>query len=361
MNVLHVVSAPASGGAEVYVRDLAVALKSKGINVVIGFVNRAEEIGRCIKYESEYLMHLDNGGIPYFFLPGAKKKNLIAGRTCLKKNIIKFDIEICHFHLLYPVFYSIFLSVPIVYTYHSDAPKSSEMLYRLFVNRIVDQYVGISHVCSSNLKLVTGRSVTTIFNGVNAKGLHKRLRSVRNRKTLKFIAVGRLIELKNYSLMIEAFANLKDSLKDLVDLRIVGEGNEIERNKLIELVKAHDLEDQVYFLGNRGDVAELLDSSDIFLMSSKKEGLPISLIEASLSGLPVIVTDVGGCSEIVDVFRNGMVVPSDNVSYFTSALDQLIRNRNLLESFSKNAMLRSEFFDIDRACDDHAKLYKGIL
>lgn len=86
---------------------------------------------------------------------------------------------------------------------------------------------------------------------------------------------------------------------------------------------------RVDFLGHRRDVAELLDSSDIFCLVSRWEGLPRSIIEAMRAGLPTIATDVGGVRELVQHGRTGYLVPPGNPALLAQRLRELICAQSL--------------------------------
>jgi glycosyltransferase involved in cell wall biosynthesis len=117
--------------------------------------------------------------------------------------------------------------------------------------------------------------------------------------------VGRLVPVKNHSLLLKAFHLALSTLPDL-RLWIVGDGNERQRT---ETLAAHlGISTQVTFWGQQMEVAPFFSAADAFIMSSTSEGLPMSLLQAFSLGLPAIVTDVGGMSEVVRLARAGMTV-----------------------------------------------------
>ena len=123
---------------------------------------------------------------------------------------------------------------------------------------------------------------------------------------MTFIAVGRLAPVKNFALMIRAFAAAR-SVDPSLTLRIVGDGP--ERPALESLTASLQLSGQVEFLGFRSDIDALLRSADVFLLSSTSEGIPMSILEAMRCGLPVISTDVGGVATLVEQGVTGLLVP----------------------------------------------------
>ena len=94
-------------------------------------------------------------------------------------------------------------------------------------------------------------------------------------------------------------------------------------------------------------------------MSSAWEGLPIVQIEASLTGLPVLVTDVGGCSEIVERVGNGLIANVELEDY-TAKLKQLIEDESLRLRFHTNALVNSQHYKVDNAVERHLELYNRL-
>jgi len=101
------------------------------------------------------------------------------------------------------------------------------------------------------------------------------------------------------------------------------------------------INDRVDFLGARTDVAQLLASSDIFVLASRFEGLPISILEAMRAGLPVVATNVGGVRELVDD-QTGILVPAGDPSSLAAAIRELIANPQLRTLLGKNGRIKFE-------------------
>lgn len=358
MRILHVISSPASGGAEVYVKDLVLELKQLGHDVAIGFVSRASDIGRGQEYEDLFLSGLDTASIPYFFIGHETKKKIWLGAWRVRNYVKNNNIEIYHAHLPYSVVFSAFLRIPCIYTHHNIVPMMNRFQYFVF-NRIIDEYVGISNKCSESLTSYTGRPVKTIQNGINLVKIKKRKPSIKDQKIVKAIAVGRIQPQKNYKHMIDAISRLPAEVLNIFRLDIAGEGP--DKEQLLDYIKLKGLEDVVSLLGNRSDIPELLSEADIFLMSSAWEGLPISLIEAAATGLPCLVTDVGGCSEIIEICKNGFFVELDNADEYVEKLIDLILNKSLREEFSFNALNNRSVFSIKNSATKHISIYSDFL
>lgn len=136
----------------------------------------------------------------------------------------------------------------------------------------------------------------------------------------RFIMVARFSEQKDQNSLLRALAHLDEE----AHLDLIGTGPHLHRSR--ELCRALGLENRVSFLGDRHDVARLLQGAAGFVLATHYEGLPISILEAMRAGLPVIATDVGGISEEVEHGRTGLLVPRGDVKSLSDALRALIRD-----------------------------------
>lgn len=360
MNILHIISAPASGGAEVYVKDLAMNLSNQGHNLHIAFLSNASDIGRDIIYEERFLNDLKSSGINIFVIGNETRKKPWLGMLRIKRYISDHNIDICHTHLAYGVFFSFLLMIPVVYTHHTISPRWGKFTYTLF-NKIVDEYVGISKACATALSGYTGKNVNVIMNAIADDKFRKYIR-VRNREQVITIAmVGRLNIHKDYLNMLQALNLLDETYKNRIRVLIAGEGDKDYKKKLMDFIEQKKLTDTVAFFGVKENIPEFLYQADVFLMSSSTEGLPIALIEATISGLPCIVTNVGGCAEVIENSKNGIVVPPKNSQALADAIIRLINQPKLIEEYSRNAIQSSTQYSISKSAKLHLDLYSSIL
>jgi glycosyltransferase involved in cell wall biosynthesis len=118
---------------------------------------------------------------------------------------------------------------------------------------------------------------------------------------------------------------------------LVGKDFEDAYSKSInDLVITKKLESHVFLYGTRNDTAAIINQADLAILTSKSEGLPVSLLEYGLYGKPIVVTGVGEIPLIVQHEVNGFVVPSENRTIFYEALVQLIESPELRVKFGKN-------------------------
>lgn len=134
--------------------------------------------------------------------------------------------------------------------------------------------------------------------------------------------VGRLQPVKDQATLIRAFSRVHGQMPDTA-LAIVGDG--ALRPELEQIAVDEGVAQAVRFLGDRSDVARLLQGMDVFVLSSISEGYSIALLEACAAGLPIVATAVGGNAEIVREGINGTLVPSGDPVALAASLSDLLR------------------------------------
>jgi glycosyltransferase involved in cell wall biosynthesis len=354
MKIMHIISSAASGGAEVYVRDLAIEMTKQGHDVFLLFLDRAEETGRSRAFETEFLGLLKANGIAFGFIGQAARNNPIRGALAVRKAFKIWQPDIIHTHLYYAAIFCLFLPhCKIVHTHHNIRVGAPQWIYQLLDIRIIS-YIGICQACTDLLVKLTRRKVVRIDNGVSENRI-KVKDSYENRSPVKLIFVGTLSAQKNINLLLNSLTKISD-----LDfhLSIAGEGG--KRKELELLAMDLGVSHRITFLGNVSNIKELLYASDVFVMTSDWEGLPIAQIEATMTGLPVIVTNVGGCAEIVDEVKNGIVV-DNNVNNYASALRHLIQDYEYRNKLHLNAIKKSSRYSIMSSVNAHLNLYQSLL
>ena len=230
-------------------------------------------------------------------------------------------------------------------------------------NILVDEYVGISEICATALSEYTGKRVNTIFNAVSLDKFkdYSRVRILNNTNIINIAMVGALHPQKNYLNMFKALSLLDNSIKEQISVSIAGEGKKEYKDELLSYIKKYNLQNIVHFIGVTSNIPQFLYDADLFIMSSDWEGLPIALTEAAISGLPCIVTDAGGCSEIIDRSKNGVVVDISDSQGLANELLKVVNNKSLIEQWSKNAIDNAEQYSINKAAELHIDLYDSLL
>jgi glycosyltransferase involved in cell wall biosynthesis len=173
---------------------------------------------------------------------------------------------------------------------------------------------------------------------------------------VEVVSVGRLAAPKDFSTLLEALARLEPGT---VALRILGDGP--DRPRLAERCTSLGLDACVHFEGTVEDVASWLARADVFVLSSRSEGMPMSVLEAMAAGLPVIASDVGGMRELVDERRGILVAPGDPAA-LAQALGDLVLDparRRRLGGAGRAAVAAG--FALEDWHDRHGAVYARLL
>lgn len=206
----------------------------------------------------------------------------------------------------------------------------SELAYESIKNNVkyiarktykeLDLLLTVSSSLRENIKKVFGVDSVVVNNMVGQEfleGFSITRNEVKSEK-FNFIAVGNLLPVKGYDILIKAFAKSELAKKECA-LTIVGEGK--ERQHLEELIRETGQEDSITLPGRkpRREIIKVLNESDAFVLSSRSETFGVACIEALSQGLPAIATRCGGTEDIIND-KNGILIDSDNVDALAEAL-----------------------------------------
>jgi glycosyltransferase involved in cell wall biosynthesis len=178
------------------------------------------------------------------------------------------------------------------------------------------------------------------------------------REHVQFLFLGRINESKGAFLLLQAFEALPPQLRTRARLVFAGDG---EVEKLRSLAQAHAGAVDVYSWVNTEQRDELLAASDVFALPSHLEGLPMALLEAMASGLPVITTAVGGIPDVVTDRCEGFLVQPGDVDALRDAMAQLISDESSRLALGQRARLRAEDFDVKHFAAELSDIYRRVL
>jgi glycosyltransferase involved in cell wall biosynthesis len=323
--ILYVVTRAERGGAQTHVLDLACSMRP-GFEVSVatgeeGFLTEA-----CRERE-----------IPVYVLPHLQRQvRPIADARAFREIwqlIRKLRPDLLHLHTFKAGFLARLagriLGIPSVYTIHAwlyGTPAVSRFSSALsgpcerVAARWCERIITVSRAGARvvrGLRIGSPSKLVTIHNGLPDCSQQARLSPT---ETPVITMVARFIEGKDHDLLLRAFARIPKGPR----LRLVGDGP--TRASVESLARELGIQEQVDFLGNRDDVPSLLATSDVFVLASRSEMLPISILEAMRAGLPVIASDVGGVGEAITHNESGFLVPSGSISALTQALTDLTNN-----------------------------------
>lgn len=228
-----------------------------------------------------------------------------------------------------------------------DGSNRKRILVRKGLSILVDHHVAVSEDLRRWLVSVVGlraERVQAIPNGVDVEEFSPAGKiSAREEFGLGMArtvygSVGRLDPVKDYPTVIRAFTRIAESRDDLA-LVIIGDGP--CKTDLMELVRQLGVDGKVRFLGERTDIASLLRAVDVFVLGSLAEGLSNTALEAMATGLPLVVTDVGGNSELVVQGETGWLVEKGNPEDMATAMDRYLADPSMILAHGKASRNRA--------------------
>ncbi len=329
---VFLVTGLAYGGAETQLVRLAIRFKARGWDVIVV----------AMLPPKAYVEELEKVGIPVHSLNIRRRIPDPRAIFRFARIIRKFKPHILHSHMVHANILARVVRplapVPVlICTAHSidERGKKGVGKWRIFAYRFTDFLCDLTTQVSQTglkryvqIKAVPKYKIRYIPNGVDTERFRP---DPEARECLRkelgvdddfvWIAVGRFDPPKDYPKMLQAFAQVWKE-KPKVRLFIVGDGP--LRPEMEILAKKLGIDSQVKFLGIRKDVPDLLNAADAYVMSSAWEGMPMVLLEAASTGLPIVATDVGGNSEIVVHGKTGFLVPPRDPNALAKAMLELM-------------------------------------
>lgn len=212
---------------------------------------------------------------------------------------------------------------------------------------------------------IHNKNATVICNGVDAPIQGLKLPAF-EKDCIHIISVANLRKLKGYQYSLPAIKELVDEFPNL-RYHILGETlptNPTEDSGpwIKKYIEDNNLKDFVILHGSIDNVSDYLAQSDIFLCSSERELLPMSILEAMNCKLPIIATDVGGIREIIGTENQyGILVESCQVSTIKAALTELLSSSSKREFYSKKSIERARDFAVTKMAEKYLSLFQESL
>lgn len=170
---------------------------------------------------------------------------------------------------------------------------------------------------------------------------------------LVLMSVGEVNENKNHRAIIEAMHILND---EAIKYFIVGKGALEE--KLRKLAEGYNLENQVFFLGYREDIPQLLKAADVFCFPSKREGLGLAAVEAMASGLPLVTSNVHGINDYSMNGVTGYKCAPDDYEGFANAIKRIKKNAANRKMFGQTNAESADRYDVEETNRRMGKIYE---
>ncbi len=209
-------------------------------------------------------------------------------------------------------------------------------------------------------KIAPPEKFVVIHNGISRNSINKgKLRGEIDveEKDIVFGMVARLAYPKNPMLFLEA-AKIVSARYSNVKFVLVGDGPYYR--ECSEFIWRNGLSN-AFLLGFRDNAQDIISDFDVFVLSSRFEGLPITIIEAMFAGLPVIATKVGGVGELVEHGRNGFLVDKEDANELASYMEYFIRHPEKIKEMGNESYAKAiNNFTVERMVEQYKVLYNMI-
>jgi len=350
MRILHIITSLRTGGAEHLMVNLLPRLRDLGNEVELLLFDGT----RTPFYEQ-----LEATGIPIHQLT-------LGGNVYNPLNIFRLmryirGFDIIHTHntacQLFAPIARIFSNskVKLFTTEHNTTNrrrgnKALRPLDKWMYNRY-ERIVCISDKAQVNLEQHIGKhpSICTIYNGIDTQRFLRPIKDISGKPEFIVTMVAGFRPQKDQDTLIQAIALLPDSFK----LWLVGDG---ERRSIIEsLIAELDMQSRVKLLGIRTDIPEILEKSDICVLSSHWEGFGLAAVEAMAAGRPIIASDVDGLREIV--VGHGVLFTEGDAEELASSIRQLCENPIQYKKVATQCQQQAQNFDISNMANKYNELY----
>jgi len=369
INLLYITQYLVIGGLETLIVELCKNINKNTFNVQVLCLNG---------YDDNYKDQLICKGIPVYLIKKRKKTDILFFKKIISF-LKKHKIHLVHAHsgcFFYAAVCSKIAGVPkFMYTSHGlpTVDNLQTHIEDYIATLMTDKIIAVSDEVKEDFESrnpPAAKKIAILINGVNTATFkpisdHNIIDKIKKRFHIpygkKIIgSVGRLDKVKNYRMLIRAFADLLRNESQSAYLVFIGDG--YEREDLERYAENLEVSSSISFLGLQYHIETILPIFDIFVLSSFTEGTSVALLEAQSCGVPAVVTDVGGNSSIIKEGKNGLLCRSEDHKGLTAKLAILCQNEDMLNkmhSHSRKTVV--ERFSLSLMVREHEKMYKSLI
>lgn len=350
MRILHIITSLRTGGAEKLMVDLLPRLRDLGNDVELLLFDGT----RTPFYEE-----LENTGIKIHTLSvgGNVYNPLNIFRTY--RYIKKYDIVHAHNTAcqLFVAICSLLCSVVLFTTEHTTTNRRRNWWWYKPIDKWMytryNKIICISDQALKSLEDFHGKNDKNIviYNGINLDKYLKPIKNITNNKDFIITMIAGFRYQKDQDTLIRALSLLPKNFK----LWLIGDGE--RRQELENLASSLSIENRVKFGGIRNDIPQLLEQTDIVVLSSHWEGLSLSSIEGMASGRPFIASDVDGLREIVN--ENGILFPHGDEKTLAHEIKSLCENPDRYKQIAIACQAKAKQYDINITAKKYNNLHHG--
>jgi glycosyltransferase involved in cell wall biosynthesis len=365
--VMHVLpTLHSSGGAE----QLVYRMVRNMIN------NQYAPIVCCINSLGDLGLQLRQEGVKVYCRQ--QTSSLDMGLILWMSRIIREEkVQVVHAHMYQAFEHSVPAALisrraKVVYTVHGRLYPEKRLLQRRIMYPLwslgVDRFVSISEKTRSSMAYYDfhpEKRIDVIHNGIeispdvdssDIKAMRISLGLDENSRILGTAA--RLEDIKNIPMMLRAMKRVLN-IHPHSYLLVAGDGSKLQDLK--QYSEELDISRHVLFLGLRNDLRRIYPLFDVFLLSSFTEGISVSLLEAMSYGIPAVVTDVGGNSEVVFDGETGYLVPSDDDAAMAEKIMELLDNKERAVKLGCNGRDRAQqHFSFTGMMEEYTNMYRSL-
>lgn len=386
--VMQVVSNLDVGGGQEVARTLAENLTAIGAKTIV-----------CAFEDGPLREEIERQGIPVFLLPDRKfsilafpffLREIYDIRKNVQELVDRYQINVIQTHLLRVLNLPIkalmkdYSNLSVFWTFQNARfslredhlrdkkwlLKPKRWVYKLLYQKSAFQVSGYIAVSDEVKKALVdeigpiGDRVTVIFNSVDTKRyqpqvdkrpIREKLGLDQNARIISVVATFK--EQKGHRFLIGATPFLASKFSNL-QILLLGDGD--LRQEMENLTMELGIQDFIKFLGTRKDVPEFLAASDLFVLPSLWEGLPMALVEAMASGLPIVATEVSGSKQAILHGKTGILVPPGDVKALEEGITYLLSNPEMAGRLGAAARVRAEAdFSARKQAEDHLALFSN--
>ncbi len=355
MKICFIIGSMKFSGAEKVLSIIAKGLLKKGNEVSV------------ILLEQDYSIISNEDGIVTYGAKaqGNKFKRLFNRWSCIRKNIKKINPNVvisfgsvCNVNMLASLF---FIKIPKIICERNDPNfdprKKNEKFNRWLLYRFANGYIFQTEVIKNYFSKKIQSKSSVIPNPIIDCDIKWDLAQCNQ----SIATVARLDNFqKDHITMFNAFKEFSKEYP-LYKLNVYGDGP--DKESYIEYIKKNNMENKIILHGKVSEPLKNIVKSEVFLLTSKYEGMPNALMEAMSIGMPCISTDCGGggAKALFDMTNFGILVSVGDVDAIVLALKKLINNISLKKKFSKQALEINRILKKERICEKWEIYLKKII
>ena len=331
----------------------------------------------CLQNPGELAQELEGTGVHFKALHSLAGKD-ISALWRLRTLLRRFCPSVINVHDYASAPYAVAANwlayrAPILFTAHGLLYEGFDGLrhrYRFF-SRFFSRLTAVSEAVAERHKqyLSWSGQVPVIRNGVPAIQRNTQLRDAVRAElgirpdVLLFLAVGNPRPEKGFEYLIDATAILRDTEgreRDFV-VAIAGKLTDSEYCRMLHRrVEERSVQDRFRFIGFRSDTTALYSAADVFVLSSRSEGLPMVILESMMAGLPVVATRVGGVPDAVG--DRGLLVEAANAEQLAFAMGRILSEEGLADRLGRTGRKHAlSTYGVDRMVDDYISCYDTLV